>query len=307
MPEAQQQQDKGADAAAAAAAAAAKQNGGDKQSGADKQQRETWASKTFVKPELKAHAILSRFQNADGLGESYIALEKKFSDKNAHVRPGADASPEEKADFNKWLGVPEGVDKYTLNVPDKIKEILPENSPINEKFVKGAFETFHAAGLTDEQASAVVSFFAQQQAADIQALTEQHTEAIEALKGEWGHDFEHKLAVAGRAMDALCEGEIKIEGLKDLLDEKNPSPFAQWFQNDPVVMRLFELIGEASGEDPRVEGQARAEEQVLDLKAKKEELMKPGGAYWNGQDPNHAQAIKQVADINDQLAGGASA
>ena len=63
MPEAQQQQDKGADAAAAAAAAAAKQNGGDKQSGADKQQRETWASKTFVKPELKAHAILSRFQH----------------------------------------------------------------------------------------------------------------------------------------------------------------------------------------------------------------------------------------------------
>jgi hypothetical protein len=289
-----------------AAAPAAKPAAAAPVNGAVRPAAETWASRTFSKPELKSHAILSRFQNTDALGDSYLALEKKLSDKNAHVRPGADATPEERAEFNKWLGVPESVEKYSLNLPDKIKEILPENSPINEKFIKAAFERFHAAGLTDEQASSVVQFFATQQAADIQALTDAQIQAVEALKGEWGHDFNHKLAVAGRAMDALCEGEIKIEGLAALLDEKNPDPFAQWFQNNPVVMRLFQMIGEASGEDPRVEGEHRAEEQIADVRGKIKELTKPGGPYFDANHADHKSTVERVKGLYEQLTGGAA-
>jgi hypothetical protein len=295
VPEQQQQQTENKGADAAAAAAAAKQ-------ASDKQQRESWAGKTFTKPELKANPSLAKFQNHDALGESYLALEKKFGDKNAHVRPGPDSTPEEKADFNKWLGVPEGADKYSLNADAaKIKEMLPEGTPIKEAFVKGAFETFYKVGLTDEQANGVIGFFAEQQAAEMAAMSEHLTKGLDDLKKSLGHAYEAKLAVAGRAIDQLCEGENKIPGLAEVMDPKSNDPIALWVQSNPAMIRLFMFLGEAMGEDELVEGEHRVEQQVGDLKTKKAELMKTGSPYWLKDHADHAKFVNDVKAINEQL------
>ena len=265
---------------------------------------ETWAAKTFTKPELKAHVSLAKFQSPDALGESYLALEKKFGDRNAHTRPGPDASDADKAEFAKWLGVPEGADKYSLNVGEKIKEMLPEGTPIKEAFVKGAFEAFHKAGMTDEQATSVIGFFAEQQSAEMAAMSERLTKGIDDLKKECGHAYEAKLAVAGRAIDQLAEGEHKIEGLAELMDPNTNDLISLWVQSSPAMIRLFMFLGEAMGEDELVEGQHRSEEQVGDLKTKKAELMKKDSPYWNSGHADHKKFVDDVAAINNQLSGG---
>ena len=220
------------------------------------------------------------------------------------MRPGADATPEEKTEFNKWLGVPEGADKYSLNSLDKVKELLPEGTPVNEGFVKAAFDVCHNVGMTDEQATAVVQMFAAQQTAEMTAMSEKLTKGIDDLKKSLGHAYEAKLAVAGRAIDQLSDGENAIPGLKELMDPESNDPIALWVQSNPAMIRLFMFLGEAMGEDELVEGQHRSEAAVLDVKAKIKEI-RESKAYYDATDPvAHRKAVEDVAKLYEQLAGG---
>lgn len=264
---------------------------------------ETWAGKTFTKPELKSHAILSRFKGPDDLGDSYLALERRFSDKNARSIPGPDATDEDRADFFKWRGRPEKVEEYSLNNLDKIKEMLPEGAPIQEAFVKAAFDVMHEMGLNDSEATGVVKMYLAQEAMALEQLQTELDAGIEEVKKEWGHAYEEKLAVAGRAVDQLALGENAIPGLAALMDPEKGDPR---FASNPVLIRLFNYLGGLMGEDQRVEGQQRIEQQTGDLNTRKKELMKDGGAYWNAADPKHNEAIKEVAEINKQLHPGAA-
>lgn len=264
---------------------------------------ETWAGKTFTKPELKSHAILSRFKGPDDLGDSYLALERRFSDKNARSIPGPDATDEDRADFFKWRGRPEKVEEYSLNNLDKIKEMLPDGAPIEEAFVKAAFDVMHEMGLNDSEASGVVKMYLAQNAMAIEQLQTQLEAGIEEVKKEWGHAYDEKLAVAGRAVDQLALGDNAIPGLAELMDPEKGDPR---FASNPVLIRLFNFLGTMMGEDQRVEGQQRTEQQTGDLGARKKELMKPDGPYWKEADPLHKATVAEVQEINKQLVPGAA-
>lgn len=265
---------------------------------------ESWTTKTFSRDDLKTHAGLGKFKTVDDFGASYLALEKKLGDKNQRSLPGPEATEAERTDFYKWLGAPEGADKYSLYAPEKIKELLPEGTPILEPFVKNAFETFHKVGLSDAQASAVVSFFAKEQGAAMEAEGAQILAGVEEVKKEWGHAYEERLAVAGRAIDQLADGENKIPGLAELMDPEKGDPR---FGSNPALIRLFYWLGTLMGEDKLVDGNQRTEEQVGDLKGKITELMKPGGPYWNERDPQHKKYVEDVQRYNQELHGNAKA
>ena len=297
-PEAQTTQQNNQQGATGAGAAAATQQG---QQGAQQGAKvDSWQTKTLTRDDLRNHGTIKNFKSADDFAASYISLEKKLGDQGRISIPGPEATDEQRAEFYKSLGRPDAPDKYTIG--GKVKELLPEGSPVNEPFVKAAFETFHKAGMNDAQATAVVSFFAEQQASAMQAEQAAIIEGVNAIKTEWGHAYEEKLAVAGRAVDQLSEGEHAIPGLAELMDPEKGDPR---FGSNPVLIRLFNWLGTLMGEDKLVEGNQLVEEQVTNLQERKRELMKPAGPYWNGMHPDHAKAIQDVAKINDQLTGGA--
>ena len=263
---------------------------------------EPWTAKVFTRDDLKGHATLGKFKSADDMGASYLALEKKLGDGSRVSVPGPEATDAERAEFYKALGRPETAENYS--VAAKIKELLPEGTPVNEPFVKGAFETFHKIGLNDAQATAVVSFFAEQQNAAMHVDAQAIEAGVTEVKQEWGHDYDRKLAVAGAAIDQLADGEFKIPGLAELFDPEKGDPR---IGSNPVLMKLFYQLGVWMGEDKLVEGQERNEEQIGNLAQKKAELMKGGGPYWNAGHADHKSYVDQVKQINEQLSGGTSA
>lgn len=263
---------------------------------------DSWFSKTFTRDELKAHPSIGKFKSVDDFGASYVALEKKLGDSNRIALPGAETSDADRAEFFKKLGWPEKADDYTIF--GKVKELLPENSPVNEPFINGAREAFHKLNLTDAQSTGIVTFFAEQQAQAIQQDFQQIEAGVAEVKKEWGHAYDERLAVAGRAIDQLTDGEHAIPGLAELMDPEKGDPH---FGSNPVLIRLFYWLGTLMGEDKLVEGQQRNEQQVGDLTTKKAELMKRGGPYWDANHADHKAYVQQVSDINKQLAGGQAA
>jgi len=225
----------------------------------------------------------------DDLGAAYLALEKRVG-RTAPAIPGPEATDEQRAEFFNALGRPEAADNYAIRA--KIKEVLPERFPVDERFVKAAFETFHKAGLNDAQADAVVRLFAQQQEIELLAEDVRTLDTMRALKSQWGKDLEKQLAVGTAAINKLSRD---IPGLRALA--ANPL-----YGNNVVLVRLVNSLGRLMDLDG-----ASPPTQDSDLQARKQELMKRDGPYWNSLHAEHGRHVAAVARINDQLARRSSA
>ena len=165
---------------------------------------------------------LSKFEKIGDLANNYLELEKKLG--SSLVKPGDDASDEEKEAFYRALGKPESAEKYTIE---------GENT---EQFRKLAYEN----NLTDDQAKAFYkaineignNMLAQQKAAfDAQA---RDTQA--ALQKEYGKDYQTKIEMLKRGV-AAYGGEKMGAKLQQA-----------GLLGDYDVVKMFILLGEQSSE-----------------------------------------------------------
>lgn len=165
---------------------------------------------------------VSKFGKISDLAKSYSELEAKLG--KAIVKPGKDASDEERESFYQQLGKPKSADKYS---------ITDENAAA---FRDVAFKN----NLTDEQATALYAQFNEigknmlQQAQMEKAVKAKATD--DALRAEWGNNYDAKITMLQRGVNTYG-GKALGEKLK-----------ASGLLFDADVIKLFVRLGEESAD-----------------------------------------------------------
>lgn len=121
---------------------------------------------------------------------AYRAIETTWSSRNFIKKPGAEATPEEIAEFNKALGVPETPEGYFKDLKLDNGLVLGEtDKPIAEAFAN----VMHKAGGTPAQMKAALEWYLKHEEEQAAALDESDDSfrrtSEQALKNEYGNAF----------------------------------------------------------------------------------------------------------------------
>ncbi|WP_029548776.1 calcium-binding protein [Rhizorhabdus wittichii] len=123
-----------------------------------------------------------------------------------YIKPiDENSTDEEKAAWNKLLGVPDKHEAYSENLPNGLV-IGEDDKPAVDSFFKAA----HAAGLSTGQAHAALQAYYdivdEQMGAQVEANDTAKQAAEDVLRAEWGADYRRNLNVLKSFTDALPEG-----------------------------------------------------------------------------------------------------
>lgn len=166
---------------------------------------------------------LSKFEKLSDLASAYLEAEKTLGS-NYIVKPGENASDEERRAFYKALGVPDAADKYSIEGDD----------------AKMFREMAYKNNLTDEQAKAI--FASLQEVgknaleAQKQAFVQQAHDTQAALQAEYGKEYPVKIEMLKRGIAAYGGEKLGAKLQKaGLLGDKE-------------IVQMFILLGEQSQE-----------------------------------------------------------
>lgn len=172
--------------------------------------------------EAESAEKLSKFEKIGDLAKNYLELEGKLG--SSIVKPGKDASDEEKEAYYRALGKPESADKYSIDGEDAqmFRELAYKNNLTDEQ-AKALYASLKEVGKNAlEQQKAAFA----QQAHDTQA----------ALQNEYGKDYPTKIEMLKRGVAAYggekVGAKLQQAGLLGDLD----------------IVKMFILLGEQSSE-----------------------------------------------------------
>jgi hypothetical protein len=165
---------------------------------------------------------LSKFEKLSDLASAYLEAEGKLG--SSIVKPGENASDEERRAFYKALGVPDAADKYSIEGDDA------------QMFREMAFKN----NLTDEQAKALYASLKEVGnnvlEAQKAAFAQQAHDTQAALQKEYGKDYQTKIEMLKRGV-ATYGGEKMGAKLQQA-----------GLLGDYDVVKMFILLGEQSAE-----------------------------------------------------------
>ena len=154
----------------------------------------TW--KDSISEEFRKDPNIEKFTEIDALAKSYINATKMIGQDKVSV-PTNNSTEEAWNEVYDKLGRPESAEKYSLD----------------DNAVKQFAETSHKLGLNNKQAQGLLEFYktnmegtAQQAKIDTETAQAQ---AEQALRSEWGREFDTKVKQAG----SLAKANIKPEVL----------------------------------------------------------------------------------------------
>jgi hypothetical protein len=216
---------------------------------------------------------------------SYKNLEKfQGGAKNLIEMPGVDASDDDRSSFFNKLGRPETADQYSSE--------LPEGG--DSDFFNWFRDTAHAQGMTDSQASGLLTAYEEMNASRMEAYETGQREASEKaigdLQKEWGQGYDAQMDMGKRAVAALGYDE---QSLTDLEGKMGTSE----------MLKLFANLGSKMGEDSFEDGSrgssngsfgltpATARQQMSDLKLDKSFM----GEYLGGN-PDAVSKMKRLME-----------
>ncbi len=200
-----------------------------------------WASNlpTEITGNEAARNILMQHKEDDAKIEVPVGLVKSYIDAKRAVSgmvtiPAENATAEQKAAFNKKVGVPDKAEDYSLKVPDGAPAELFKDDQINA-FKKDA----HELGVPKGKAEELFNRFAGRQIETYNGMMSTNQqgqqERLDALKTELGNDYDATVAVADKAA-AFASPE--------LFDKLNKAGLSA----DIDVIKGFAKIGNALGE-----------------------------------------------------------
>lgn len=221
--------------------------------------------------------------------KSYVGLRGKVSDPEAWIkRPGEKAGPEElqafEGELNKLRGVPADAKDYTFTLDEVGKKI------INEKMLDEHFRpVFKAAGLTQKQIDVVMDGYVKGFAPDLKLMQEEEQAGIDALKKEWGADYE---ANSGKSL-AYMNSHAGEVGKR----------LAAKYGNDPDMMLFIQQQANKNAEDATKwkDGAAKTEAAPSTkeaVSAKGRDLM----AQRNKHEAGSAEYLKLDKEVKENYA-----
>lgn len=174
-------------------------------------------------PELKGFAETKGWKDQSEVIKSYKNIEQFVgADKAGRgiVIPKEDSAPEEWNAYYSKLGRPETPDAYKLPVPDGAS---PEFSQHISKIM-------HETGLSQSQATKLATGWNDYQTKQAQAHEEQQialeNQQVEALKKEWGGNYDANIEVARNAVRQFGIDGDKIDALQKAMGYDGALKFA---------------------------------------------------------------------------------
>ena len=189
----------------------------------------------------KVKEFSAKFTSPADAAAAALQFRQKLS--NAINIPGKDATPEERADFNKKLGIPESPDKYEFDVPDFIA--APEQAPQVKEGLKPLLDVLHKAGATPDVVKAGLAWYFEDMKNAQEAQAKRGTEALEKteaeLRKEWGNEFDPNVEFAKRAYGAVAD-----PAFKEIVEQVNFQ--GRPLGSHPAFLKVFAKYGRMTNE-----------------------------------------------------------
>jgi hypothetical protein len=244
-----------------------------------------------IPKEFATDKSLADIKDLPGVFKSYISAQKLIGSDKVAIPKEDDA--EGWNQFFAKLGRPEAPEKYEFDPVDG----APEGFSMDPEFEKAFRAEAHKLGLNKKQAAAMWGSLVQRAASNYKGALESSTTRLtqegETLKKEWGQAYPEKLKLAQRAVDAIEKTGVK--GLNDWLKKSGAG-------REPIVMRLFALVGEQAGEEKLGPGNTRQNFTPREAEAQANRIMEDKGhpdfeAYWTKKHPRHSDVVKKVQGL----------
>lgn len=207
---------------------------------------------------FKSNQVLAQYK--DGAPWDKI-VQLMDAEKSMTRIPDENASPEERREFFKKLGVPESPDNYDINKPSDFPSDIPFDDVLLSEFKKFA----HQEGLPSKTAKNLFDWYyglvkngyaveAKKKAeAEQKSLAEQQQavkSAVESMQKEWGANFQGNLQKAVLGFKNFSKEMPEAEKMLDIIiqDEKfGPIKLG----DHPVFIRVFyniaqQILGDSS-------------------------------------------------------------
>jgi hypothetical protein len=241
--------------------------------------------KESLPEELRNDPTLQNLKDVESLAKTVVHQQKMIGS-----RIPIPKTDEEKSELYSKLGRPDESAKYEVTIPDTHKEHFQE-AAVNE-FKNVA----HKIGLNNEQVNALVDYQVAQinyQAENQQsALAVQKDEAENALKQEWGFEYDKNVRAAQRA--------LQVYGDDDIIELMNTEA-----GNHPAVIKLFARLGQEVTEEMSKNTQNnRLAVSPLDAKQEIEKVMSdPKHPYFDAGHTEHSAAVEQMRQLHEKVFG----
>lgn len=245
-----------------------------------------------IPKEFSTDASMASIKDLGGLAKSYINAQKLIGSDKVPI-PKDGASDEEWSAFFAKVGRPESPDKYEFHPLGE----SPEGFSMDPEFEKAFRTEAHKLGLNKKQAAAMWGSLQARAAQQFKGAIESRQAALtkegEALKTEWGQAYPEKLKIAQKAVDAIERAGVK--GLNAWLKKTGAG-------SEPIVMRLFALVGEQAGEEKLGPGSRRdamtpREAEAMANRIMEEKTHPDYEAYWKKKHPRHNEVVQKVQGL----------
>lgn len=226
---------------------------------------------------------LDKFTDPAGLAKSYAHLEKT----RTVPAEGADAGAIE--NFRKANGIPATHEEYDFAFPEN----LPDGISIDDNAVAKYKEVFHSLNLTPYQAQKLAAHHLELTQESLKGMAGQQGEAAQAevanLRKEWGNGYQGKLETAQNAFEKVCQqagiesGDLPFTG---------SAAFAKIMHTVAGMLGESGVVGAGGGGNPLRSGKQEANEIMTN------QAHPDYKAYYNPNDPRHAEVFERVARLN---------
>lgn len=245
----------------------------------------TWDQiKASLPEELRAEKSLEVITSPEALVKSYVHAQKSMG-KDKLVIPDKHATPDDWKQVYSKLGNPEKLEDYKIN--------LEGDNAINEEVMNKVKAAAHEAGVLPHQFEKIVNVFnatgtelstSQQAAAEAQ-----YTEQVEALKKEWGEQYDTQLRKANIAFKEFMPEQEQREAF-----------IKSGMGGDPRIVRILANAAKLLSEDVFLghgDGKLGGMTPQDALLKAKDIQGNPDHAYRNPAHPNHKAAKEEVANL----------
>lgn len=231
-----------------------------------------------VPADISADPSLKDIKDVAGLAKSYVNSQKMLGSRIAI--PGETATEAERNEFYAKLGRPEKPDAYEFK-----DDGLPNEIYGRQEILQTMRTSMHKHGLSKKQAEAIFADYTALMHGNITKLSEEatgkKTAAVEALKKEWGGNYDKNLAIAKAAFKKFGADPE----LTKFVDDSR-------LGDHPGFIKLFQAIGAAVGGDKLIEGGGAGgggttAEQAIAKIAEMEANPEIRKALTNPSDPAH--------------------
>jgi hypothetical protein len=245
-----------------------------------------WYEQAFASdPDLASSPSVQRYETLREFARSKLELEKKLGTKRLEA-PQESWTPEQWSKFYGEIGRPESPDAYSAKLE------IPEGLPWDAEGEKAMRAVFHEAGLTDAQASKVLTAYLEHQSGVWNGYNEQvaqqRAQAESSLRKEWGAAYDGNVRRAEAAWKAaLPEGDRAAMAELKLSD-------GTLMGNHPLFLKAFAALGGKMAEHNLLKGGGPVSESPDAAKEKLAALMGDESFQKKLLDPTHPQHKEAV-------------